>query len=153
MTTARRVRRIIRKVDPWTVFKVSALLWLVGGIAVFLGLVMSWSVIDAAGIPDRVGGFLVDITLVEESSNPFTNGALFLRVAALAILGAVVVATALTTIAAVLYNLITDIVGGVEIVILEETFAVPGGVFPPPGRIHSGIEVPTEETAPVTRGG
>jgi len=149
MTTVRRVRRIVRKVDAWTVFKVSAVVWSVGGLAVLLGLVMFWSVVRAAGIPDEIGNFLVDITLLEEGANPFADGGLFFRVAALALLGGVVVATALTTLGAVLYNLVTDIVGGVEIVVLEETYAAPGTVFP--ALAPYPVDEPTAEISPVTR--
>lgn len=148
MTTVRRVRRIVRKVDAWTVFKVSAVVWSVGGLAVLLGLVMFWSVIRAAGIPDEIGNFLVDITLLEEGANPFADGGLFFRVAALALLGGVVVATALTTLGAVLYNLVTDVVGGVEIVVLEETYAAPGTVFPALAAYP--VDEPTAEISPVT---
>lgn len=150
MTTVRRVRRIVRKVDAWTVFKVSALMWSVGGIAVLLGLVMFWAVASAAGIPDAVGAFLVDITLLEEGANPFADGGLFFRIALLAVLAGVVIATALSTLAAVLYNLVTDIVGGVEVVVLEETYAAPAGVVPvlPPFAVD--VEEETEEM-PVSR--
>ncbi len=150
MTTVRRVRRIIRKVDAWTVFKVSALMWSVGGIALLLGLVMFWAVISAAGIPDAVGGFLVDITLLEEGANPFADGGLFFRMAFLGILAAVVIATALTTLAAVLYNLVTDIVGGVEIVVLEETYASPAGAVPVLQPSPVDVDEETEEI-PVSR--
>ncbi|MFB3051862.1 MAG: DUF3566 domain-containing protein, partial [Acidimicrobiia bacterium] len=46
MTTVRRVRRIIRKIDPWTVLKVSAVVWAVVGLALVLGFVIFWAVID-----------------------------------------------------------------------------------------------------------
>lgn len=150
MTTVRRVRRIVRKVDAWTVFKVSALMWSVGGIAVLLGLVMFWAVVAAAGIPDAIGGFLVDITLLEEGANPFADGGLFFRIALLGVLAGVVVATALTTLAAVLYNLVTDIVGGVEIVVLEETYAPSVGVVPVLPPLSVDVDEETEEI-PVSR--
>ena len=60
MTTVRRVRRIIRKIDPWTVLKVSASLNVVAALGIVLGLVMFWSVLTAAGIPDRIIDVLVE---------------------------------------------------------------------------------------------
>ena len=48
----------------------------------------------------------------------------FRLVVFLAVMGTVVM-TGITTLAAVMYNLIADVVGGVEVVVLEETFNVP----------------------------
>lgn len=121
MATVRRVRRIIRKVDPWTALKVSALVWAVLAIAIVLGTVIFWSVFERAGVPDRLTQFLVEITLIEEGSQPFANTEQFLRVL---IFGSVVwwvLMTGFTTAGAIVYNLVSDVVGGVEVVVLEET--------------------------------
>lgn len=123
MTTVRRVRRIIRKIDPWTVLKVSALLNVVLGLGLVLGLVMFWSVLTAAGIPDRITDILVRITLLQEGENPFANTERFLRAAVFGSVVWAVLSTGLMTLAAVMYNLVTDVVGGVEVVVLEESLA------------------------------
>ena len=123
MTTVRRVRRIIRKIDPWTVLKVSALLNVVLGLGLVLGLVMFWSVLMAAGIPDQITEILVKITLLDEGENPFANTERFLRAAVFGSVVWAVVATGFMTLAAVMYNLVTDVVGGVEVVVLEESLA------------------------------
>ena len=121
MTTVRRVRRIIRKIDPWTVLKVSSLFNVVAALGIVLGLVMFWSVLTAAGIPDRIVDILVRITLLEEGENPFANTERFLRAAVFGSIVWAVLSTGLMTLAAVMYNLISDVVGGVEIVVLEES--------------------------------
>ena len=123
MTTVRRVRRIIRKIDPWTVLKVSSLFNVVAALGIVLGLVMFWSVLIAAGIPDRIVDILVRITLLEEGENPFINTERFLRAAVFGSIVWAVLSTGLMTLAAVMYNLISDVVGGVEIVVLEESLA------------------------------
>ena len=123
MTTVRRVRRIIRKIDPWTVLKVSSLFNVVAALGIVLGLVMFWSVLIAAGIPDRIVDILVRITLLEEGENPFANTERFLRAAVFGSIVWAVLSTGLMTLAAVMYNLISDVVGGVEIVVLEESLA------------------------------
>lgn len=151
MTTVRRVRRIIRKIDPWTVFKVSAIFWAVAGLALVLGLVMFWSVLNAAGIPQSITDFLIDITLLEEGSEPFADSENFLRIAVFGSIVWSVLGTGFTTLAAVMYNLVADVVGGVEIVVLEETIGVqappaPAPQAPPP---VTSVDAPTEET-PVT---
>jgi preprotein translocase subunit SecY len=120
-TQVRRVRRIVRKIDSWTVFKVSAIFWLVSGLALILGFVMFWSVIDASGIPDSLVETLTEIGLFEQGTDPFADSERFLRIAVFGSITWSVIATGLTTLAAVMYNLISDIVGGVEFIVLEES--------------------------------
>ncbi len=153
MATVRRVRRIIRKIDPWTTLKVSAVIWAVLALAFVLGLVIFWSVIDRAGIPDQLVDFMVEITLIEEGSDPFANTEQFLR---FLIFGAVVgwiTFTGTTVAIAVIYNLVSDVVGGLEIVVLEETLnpvAAPSQqVLHPPNdyRAPNGAVTPPEEQA------
>jgi len=121
VANVRRVRRIIRKIDAWTVFKVSAVLWAVAALAMVLGLVMFWSVLNAAEIPDRITEFMVEITLLDEGSDPFGDNDAFLRLAIFGSIALSVLGCGMTTLLAVMYNLISDVVGGVEIVVLEET--------------------------------
>lgn len=150
MTTVRRVRRIIRKIDPWTVFKVSAIFWLVAGLGLVLGLVMFWSVLKAAGIPQSITDVLIEITLLEEGANPFGNDEQFLRLAVFGSLVWSVLGTGLTTLAAVMYNLVSDVVGGVEVIMLEETLTGPTAPLRPAGPPPTtNVDIPTEET-PVT---
>ncbi len=121
MTEVRRVRRIIRKIDAWTVFKVSSIFWAVAALGLVLGLIMFWSVVQASGIPDRITDFLVTITLVEEGTDPFGDDDAFFRLALFGSIAWAILGCGLTTLGAVMYNLISDVVGGVEIVVLEET--------------------------------
>ena len=121
MTEVRRVRRIIRKIDAWTVFKVSSIFWAIAALGLVLGLIMFWSVVQASGIPDRITDFLVTITLVEDGSDPFGDDDAFFRLALFGSIAWAILGCGLTTLGAVMYNLISDVVGGVEIVVLEET--------------------------------
>jgi Transmembrane domain of unknown function (DUF3566) len=169
MTTVRRVRRIIRKIDPWTVLKVSAILNVVLAIGIVLGLVMFWTVITAAGIPEKITEILVQITLLDPGENPFANTERFLRAAVFGAVVWAVLATGLATVMAVMYNLVTDVVGGIEVVVLEESLSpvavatpapaprmwtpAPTAAATPPngGSKTADADVPTEET-PVTAG-
>lgn len=158
MATVRRVRRIIRKIDPWTTLKVSAVVWAVLALAFVLGAVIFWSVLDRAGIPDKLVDFMVEITLIEEGTNPFANTEQFLRFLIFGSVVGWVVLTGLSVAVAVIYNLVSDVVGGLEIVVLEETlnpvvqpqqvlhppadYRTPnGGVSPSPDH----ADIPTEE--------
>lgn len=154
-TQVRRVRRIVRKIDSWTVFKVSAIFWLVAGLALILGFVMFWSVIDASGIPDSLVETLTEIGLFEQGTDPFADSERFLRIAIFGSITWSVIATGLTTLAAVMYNLISDIVGGVEFIVLEESLApVPARAgyqqptVPPGG--NGSLDMATQENNPVT---
>lgn len=153
MANVRRVRRIIRKIDAWTVFKVSAVVWTVVALATVLGLVMFWSVLTAAEIPDRITDFLIEITLLAEGSEPFADNEAFLRLAIFGSIAWAVLGCGLTTLGAVIYNLASDVVGGIEIVVLEETIAPVAGAATPPQAPRrpalSAADVPTQET-PIT---
>ncbi|HZD24429.1 MAG TPA: DUF3566 domain-containing protein [Acidimicrobiia bacterium] len=165
MAAVRRVRRIIRKIDPWTTLKVSALVWAVLALGFVLGTVIFWSVLDRAGIPDRLVDFMAEITLIDEGANPFANTEQFLRFVIFASIVGWVMMTGFTVAIAVIYNLVSDVVGGLEIVVLEETLnpvvsaqqhqvlhppadyrATSGGTTPPTGH----ADLPTEQVPAVS---
>ncbi len=113
----RRVRRIVRKIDPWTVLKVSLVLNAIGALIFVLGTWVVWSMSLQRGIPDRFVEIFESLTLTF-----VPDGELYFRVIVmLAIVGGIVM-TGLMTLGAVMYNLISDLVGGVEITVLEETY-------------------------------
>lgn len=154
MATVRRVRRIIRKIDPWTALKVSALVWAVMALALVLGMVIFWSVLDRAGIPDRITDFMIEITLIEEGSRPFANTEQFLRFVVFSSVVWWVLMTGLTTAGAIVYNLVSDVVGGLEVVVLEETLnpvVAPQPVLHPPAdyRTGNGAVIPPEDHADI----
>ena len=130
MATVRRVRRVIRKFDPWTVFKVSLVLHVVFAIATLIGLLILWSLLVRVGIPQALDEFLVLISLIDDEAVLFDNGARFVRVAVFGSVVFGIVMTLLSTLAAVFYNLASDVVGGVEVVMLEETLQVPAAPAP-----------------------
>ena len=159
MATVRRVRRVIRKFDPWTVFKVSLIFHLVLTLGLLLGLLILWSVLVNVGIPDALDRFLALITVIEDGDSFFNNGEQFVRVVVFFAAIFSVAMTVLSTLAAVLYNLISDVVGGIEVVMLEETLRmpVPGGVrdsqswtAPDPLALPEGqADMPTEQHDPL----
>lgn len=113
----RRVRRIVRKIDPWTVLKVGFVLNLVGGIVWILGVWVAWSIAVQRGIPDSFVDMFGRLTIVVSP-----DGELYFRVVLMMAIVGVIVMTAVMTLGAVLYNLISDVVGGVEVIMLEETY-------------------------------
>jgi len=118
MSPVRRVRRVIRRIDPWTVLKVSFVFNAIMALAFVLGSIIFWSIFVNAGVPDRLTEFAESLTLSFE-----VDGELYFRVVLfLSIIGAILL-TGLATLGSVLYNLIADTVGGVEVVVLEEVLA------------------------------
>ena len=113
--TVRRVRRIIRKVDPWTVLKVAAVFNAIVGLVWVLGVWIAWSIAVQRGIPEKFVEIFARLTIA------FTpDGELYFRVVVMLAIVWAIAATAAMTLGAVLYNLISDLVGGIEIIMLEE---------------------------------
>jgi len=113
--SVRRVRRIIRKFDPWSVLKVAIVLNTVAAMVWVLGVWVSWSIAVQRGIPDAFVDLLARLTIAVTP-----DGGLYFRVILMSAVVWVIVATAAMTLGAVLYNLISDVVGGVEMIMLEE---------------------------------
>jgi hypothetical protein len=113
----RRVRRIVRRIDPWTVLKVSLVFNAIAALVFVLGTWVTWSMALRRGIPERTVDIFESLTL-----SVSIEGELYFRIVVLmAIIGAILI-TAFMTLGAVLYNLIADLVGGIEIAVLEETY-------------------------------
>lgn len=154
----RRVRRVVRKIDPWTVLKVSFVFNVVGALAFVLGTWVMWSIVVQRGIPQQIADLADNLTVT------FTpDGELYFRIVVLLAVVWVVSATALFTLGSVLYNLISDVVGGVEIVVLEETYNLRAPVAQPvPNNVRPAVHqratatiepVPDRVPARASRGG
>lgn len=118
--------------------KVSLIFNAISALVFVLGTWVMWSIAVQRGIPEQVTELLASLTIV------FTpDGQLYFRVVLLlAIIGAIVM-TGVFTLAAVLYNLISDIVGGVEVIVLEETYQVTStGTQPTVQRVRPAVHRP-----------
>jgi signal transduction histidine kinase len=120
MASVRRVRRLVRKIDPWTVLKVSLVFNTIASLAFVLGVIIFWSVLVNAGIPDAITRVDEKLTITFS-----VNGEAYFRAVVFLAVVWTIMATGLATLAAVLYNLISDVVGGIEIVVLEEVLTLP----------------------------
>lgn len=116
MGQGRRVRRIVRRIDTWSVFRVASLFHLSVGVVFLLAGVLLWIAGSAFGAIENVEGFMQAVGLDDFR---FVGGAIFRGGLVLVLLG-VALATGFTVLLAVLYNLIADVVGGVEFSVLEE---------------------------------
>jgi len=111
---------VIRDIDPWSVFKVGLVFHFVTYLILLVALVLLWSVASATGTIDNIQQFMKSFGW---ESFEFNGGQLFVNVMILGLLG-VVLATALWVLAATIFNLITDLVGGIRVTVLEEEVVV-----------------------------
>ena len=113
-----RVRRVIRKIDPWTVLKVTLVFNTIMSLAFVLGTVIFWAIFVTAGIPEKIN----DLALLIGIENGINlEGAVYFRIVVLLAVVATIAVTGFLTLGAVVYNLISDLVGGIEVIVLEET--------------------------------
>ena len=116
----RRVTRVVRDIDPWSVFKIGLIFHFVIYLIALVALVLLWSVASATGTIDNIQQFMKSFGW---ESFQFNGGQLFFNVMILGLL-AVVLGTALWVLAATIFNLITDLVGGIRVTVLEEEVVV-----------------------------
>jgi len=112
----RKVTRVLRHVDPWSVFKVAMVVNLVIYGVLLTASVLLWNVAEATGTLDNLERFF-------ESFGWDTfefDGAKIFRSAWVAGLFGAVGLTGAAVLAATLFNLVTDLVGGVRMTVLEE---------------------------------
>lgn len=119
---ARRVRRIVRHIEPWSVLKISlvfwACLWLIFLVAGF----MIWGVAESSGTVGKVEDLITDLFALNE----FTfDAAQIFRGYALGGLALAIAGTTFNVLMCLLFNLISDLTGGLRITMIEEESARP----------------------------
>lgn len=120
----RKARLRVAKADPWSVMKVSFLLSIALGICTVVASAVLWMVMDAMGVFETVGGTISEATGSNEGNGFDLQSFLSLpRVliftSVIAVID-VVLATALATLGAFIYNLSAGFVGGVELTLAED---------------------------------
>jgi len=120
VTTRRRVRRIVRKIDPWTVLKVSAVLTGLVALSLVLLSVIAWAVIGRLGLMSAFESAAQRVALIEPGDTVFKAGGEYLRGMILLAGTWMMGATAVLTLGAVLYNLLAELVGGIEFTVYEQ---------------------------------
>ena len=117
----RRARLTLKRIDPWSTLKFSFVYSLAGLVVLLVAVVALYSIVDAMGVIDSIRAFLRDID-ASKNGQGIAAWLSFSRVLAVAlVLGAVnvVLFTAFATLTAFVYNVCTDLVGGVEVTLAE----------------------------------
>ena len=73
MVRVNRVRRIIRKIDPWTVLKVTLVLNFIVSLTVVLGLSILWVLLVNAGVPQGLEDIARRLALLDQDASLVGN--------------------------------------------------------------------------------
>ena len=119
-TRVRRVTRVVRDVDPWSVFKVMIVFHFAVYVVVLIASVLLWNVAHATGTIDNVERFMESFGW---ETFTFNGGQLFHNLWVIGLL-LVFLLTGLAVLGATVFNLIADLVGGVRVTVLEEEVVV-----------------------------
>lgn len=112
----RRVTRVIRDIDMWTVFKVGLVFHCAMYVMLLVSGILLWSVGSVTGTIDNVEQFMESFGW---SSFTFDGAAVLRGYLVLGLFG-IAMATALWVVGALVFNLIAELVGGVRVTVLEE---------------------------------
>ena len=119
---ARKVRRLVRHVDPWSVLKLSLLLALCMWVVALIASVIIWSVANNTGALASLERFFQENLRLTDFE--LTGDVLFRQFGLISALGALGFAASMVIISLV-FNLVSDIIGGVWVSVIEEETARP----------------------------
>jgi transmembrane protein DUF3566 len=117
-TAARRTKVVIRKVDPWSVLKFSLLFYFCLMLVFLFALLLLYWLLGVTGVLDSAARVLSDVGFGGEGGFAFHGYWIFSRLFLIGIAG-VVVWSLVNVLISVLYNLISDVVGGVQVTLAE----------------------------------
>ncbi len=117
---ARKVRRLVRHVEPWSALKIALIFYLcLWGIMLIAGTIL-WSLAVSSGTVENLEEFVTELFALES----FTiNADLIFRLSAIGGLVMVMFGAGFTVVMAVLFNLISDLTGGLRLTVVEEETA------------------------------
>jgi Transmembrane domain of unknown function (DUF3566) len=118
----RKVRLTVARVDPWSVLKLSFLLSVALGVVLVTASVVLWTVLDAMGVFATVNNELRSIGSANTKFD-INEWVGLGRVVSLSTVIAVVnvlIIMALSTLGAVLYNLASSLVGGLQVTLSDD---------------------------------
>jgi len=120
---ARKSRRVIRHIDPWSVLTFSVLFHMCVFAAMLLSSVLVWNAATASGMVENIESFIQELGDYETFE---INADVMFR-ASVVIAGMLTLASSvLLVLLTVVFNLISDLVGGIRVTVIEEeTLRVP----------------------------
>jgi hypothetical protein len=115
----RRVKRIVRRVELWSVLKLALIFFLCMYVVGLVTMAVLWGFANSAGLVDNFESFANEVGW---ENWQFDGEQMFTQVA---VIGAVLVvaATLMTVLATALLNVISELTGGIRLVVIEEDVA------------------------------
>jgi hypothetical protein len=120
----RRAQLVLSRIEPWSVMKFSFMISLVGWVVLFVAVAALYYVLSKLGVFHSIQSTITSVTSGKDSTGANSNGKWFSASRILGytmLVGAinVVLITALATVGAVIYNLVTHLAGGIEVTLKE----------------------------------
>jgi hypothetical protein len=112
----RRVKRVVRRIDLWSVLKLALVVYTCLYIAVLATLAAIWGILYSSGNIDKLQSFLADVGL---ENFTFYGNQMFRACAAIGAVG-VIAGTVITVLATALINVISEMTGGIRLIVIEE---------------------------------
>jgi hypothetical protein len=112
----RRVKRVVRRIDLWSVLKLSLVVYTCLYLATLATLTVLWKVLYTSGTIEKLQSCLEDVGLANFS---FYGNPMFRACAAIGAIG-VMAGTVITVLATALVNVISELTGGIRLVVIEE---------------------------------
>lgn len=112
----RTSKAVLRRIDPVSVLKVSVLFYLSLCIALFTAGILLWAAAHAVNLITNLESFMADVGFADFR----LDGTQLLRALAIAGAALVVAGSVANLLMAALYNLISDVVGGVKVLLVED---------------------------------
>jgi hypothetical protein len=114
----RRTRVVLRKVSPWSILKFSLLFYFCVMLVILVAMYILYAVMDALGTLDSLVKLLTEFSLVNKGFQLHTAW-IFERLFVFGVL-LVILWSIINVFAIFLYNLISDVVGGIEVTLAEK---------------------------------
>jgi uncharacterized membrane protein len=115
-TRSRKARVVLRKVEPWSVLKISFLFYLCVMVVIIGAMMILYTILGAIGALDSLTRLIRD--LFADQSFEIHGGWLFTRGLSIGLV-LVVLWTLINVFIVFLYNLLSDVVGGIEVTLSE----------------------------------
>ncbi|MDY2940921.1 MAG: DUF3566 domain-containing protein [Varibaculum sp.] len=117
----RKVELVMSQLDPWAVMKVTFLLSVAFGIATVLSALLVWLLLNSMHVFSGIQNFVdsIDRSGAIASMVEYLELPRVLALSTVVAVANVLIITALSTIGALIYNLVARLVGGVKMTLLD----------------------------------
>ena len=120
MQVPRRARMVVKRVDPLSVLKVSVIIYTCVVLVIDAAVVIVYWFLSVLGVLQSLKELLTSLGFGDPKTGFEISGAWMFKWLTLGSLGSIVVWSVVTTLFALLYNLVSDLVGGVSVTLVDK---------------------------------